>query len=259
MKAVQNCGQMPVNERFLSKEKLLDTMAREYISWLGLFTENKGGLEVLRNLGIFTVLQKLAEPFGLLDYLCVIIVGSFSFSFDDEPRIIFQLWLQKGSVDLVLFMLEHLRVFYRSGAENFSSWCIDILVTEIYSSEVQIAQKALNVLKEICEDEELMRAFLRKWPQLDQLKLGGDLFLARFLRTDIGIDYLQECSWIEPAIHRWINEGNANYVDQIEKAIFQGLNFESEVSKNDALQLHIPIDSPLDIRDDVKFNNKDNF
>jgi hypothetical protein len=251
MKMVKENGKMPEGERHLRKDRLLDTMSREYLSWLGLFTQSKNGIELLRKYDIFTQLAKLAESSGICDYLCMIIINCFDYRSDDEPRNLLQLWIQKGSKDLVLYISEHLRILYRSGLTTFSSWCIDILVTQIYSMDAQITLKALNVLKEVCENDEIMCALLNKWPQLDKLQQGGDSFLARFLRIERGVKFFEECSWIEGAMSRWMGKGNVEYVELIEKSIFTELNIKDLTTKDDNLQLHIPIGCPLDVRNDV--------
>jgi len=253
MNSVKDNSKPPEDERYFTRDKLMFTMSREYLSWLGLFTQSKNGIELLRKSDIFTHLKKLADQSGLCDYLCMIIINSFDYRSDDEPRNLLQLWIEKGSSDLILYIIEHLRILYRSGLNTFSSWCIDILVTQIYSKDVQIALKALNVLKEVCENEDLMHALLNKWPQIDKLQLGGDSFLARFLRDEVGIKFFQEFDWIDGAIKRWMSKGNVEYVELIEKTIYTELNIKDLTTKDDNLQLHIPIDCPLDVRNDVFF------
>ncbi len=253
MKSVQDGCKMPEGERYFRKDRLLYTMAREYVSWIGLFTQSKNGIELLRNSDVFNQLKKLADHSGLSDYLCMIIINSFDYRSDDEPRNILQLWMENGSSDLVLYIIEHLRILYRSGLNTFSSWCIDILVTQIYAKDVQIALKAISVLKEVCENDELMHALLTKWPQIDKLQLGGDSFLARFLRTETGVKFFQEFNWIDGAIKRWVDKGNLDYVELIERTIYTELNIKDLTTKEDNLQLHIPVDCPLDVRNDVIF------
>ena len=181
----------------------------------------------------------------------MIVINSFDYRSDDEPRNLLQLWMEKGSSDLILYIIEHLRILYRSGLNTFSSWCIDILVTQIYAKDAQIALKTLNVLKEVCENVDVMHSLLNKWPQIDKLQLGGDSFLARFLRTDVGVRFFQEFDWIEGAMKRWMGKGNVEYVELIEKTIYTELNIKDSTNKDDNLQLHIPVDCPLDVRNDV--------
>lgn len=253
MNAVKEGGKMPEAERYFRKDMLLDTMAREYLSFLGLFTQSKNGLELLKQSGIFTFLKKLADKSGLCDYLCVIIINCLDYRSDEEPRNLLLLWIENGSNDLLLYILEHLRILYRSGLTTFSSWCIDILLKQISSPEPQIAMKALNVLKEVCANDDLMHALLSRKPSLEKLQLGGDPFLARFLRTEIGVKFCQDCGWLDGGIKRWLQKGNQEYVELIERTIYSELNIKDLTSKDDNLQLHIPIDCPLDVRNDVIF------
>ena len=251
MKALKENITLPDADRWFRKDRLISTMSREYLSWLGLFTQSKAGIELLRSGDIFSHLKKLADPSGTCDSLCTIIINSFDYRSDDEPRNLLQLWINKGSKDLILYIIEHLRILYRSGLNTFSTWCVDILVSEIYDKDLEIALKALDVIKEVYENEEVMYAILSKWPQVDRLELGGDDFIARFLRTEGGIKFFKEFDWINGAIKRWLEKVDLDYVEVIEKNIYNELNIKNTINKDDNLQLHIPIDCPLDIRSDV--------
>ena len=251
MKAIKGNVKLPDTDRYFKKESLMTTMAREYLSWLGLFTQSKAGIELLRNSEIFVHLRKLADPSGICDCLCMIIINNFDYRSDDEPRNLLQLWINSGSKDLILYIMEHLRILYRSGLNTFSSWCVEMLVTEIYNKDYEIVMKALDVLKEVYENEEIMCALLNKWPQAEKLQLAGDAFIARFLKTEVGVKFFQEFDWIDGAIKRWMEKGNLDYVELIERTIYKELNVKTSTNKGDTLQLHVPIDSPLDIRNDV--------
>eukprot|EP00826_Nyctotherus_ovalis_P066300 TRINITY_DN9789_c0_g2_i1.p2 TRINITY_DN9789_c0_g2~~TRINITY_DN9789_c0_g2_i1.p2 ORF type:complete len:306 (-),score=95.39 TRINITY_DN9789_c0_g2_i1:1356-2273(-) len=251
MRAVKNSVRASDTERCFTKEKLMTTMAREYLSWLGLFTQSKAGIELLRNSEIFAHLRKLADPSGMCDCLCMVIINCFDYRSDDEPRNLLQLWISAGSKDLSLYIMEHLRILYRSGLNTFSSWCIEMLVTEIYDKDHEIVMKALDVLREVYENEETMHALLNKWPQVEKLQLAGDAFIARFLKTEAGVKFFQEFDWVDGAIKRWMLKGNLDYVELIERTIYKELNVKTAISSEDTLQLHVPIDCPLDIRNDV--------
>lgn len=247
--AVKEGAKSPDNEHYFSRKSITTTMAREYFSWLGLFTKAKDCIDLLEGLDIFSYLRRLADPSGLNDHLCVLVINNFDYTFE-APRNLLQLWIERGSTNLILYILEHLRIIYKNSQENFSQWCIDILVTQIYADREVIAMKALSVIEEVCESTVLIQAILNKWPQIDKLQLGGDLFLAKFLRIDEGVKYFQEFSWIDGAIERWMQSGNRNFVEAAEMAIYKEINVTSSDTK-DSLQFHVPPDCPLDVRNDV--------
>jgi len=249
-KAIKQGMKSPDNESYFKRERIMTTMAREYFSWLGLFTHTQDCINLLEGLEIFTYLRKLANVNGLEDHLCIIIINSFDYTFD-APRNLIQFWIERGSINLVLYIIEHLRILYRNSLESIVQWCIDILITQIYAENEVVARKALSVIEEICEVKPLIQTILNKWPQIDKLQLGGDLFLAKFLRIDKGIKYFQEFNWIDGAIERWMEQGNTKYVEQAEMAIYKEINASNINNKDNGLQFYVPIDCPLDVRDDV--------
>ena len=242
----------PEGERYFRKDRLLETMSREYLSWLGLFTESKKGIEMLQKSEIFTALRKLGDLYGTSNYLCTILVNAFDYRAEDEPRQILQLWMEQGSKDLVLYIIEHLRVLYRSGLSSFSVWCVNLLLAKVLTADTLTALKALEVLREACDSDDNLLALIKSNPPLEKLQLGGDGFLAQFLRLEVGTKFLWESGWLENAMRRWMQKGNMEYVELIEKTIYMELNVKDLTTKDDNLQLHIPIQCPLDIRNDVR-------
>ena len=88
---------------------------------------------MLQQFVIFESLKKIVEPSGQNDVLCMLIVNAMDYRISEDTRNILQLWMEKGSPQLGLYILDHLRILFRSGLANFSQWCIDILVTQMYS------------------------------------------------------------------------------------------------------------------------------
>ena len=95
-------------------------MTREYISWLGLFTTVKDGIFLLRKFKIYDHLYHLADQTGLNDSFCQIIIHSFDYRFEEEPRTLLGMWLNKCSPYLSKEIIEILRTLYRSGLNDFA-------------------------------------------------------------------------------------------------------------------------------------------
>ena len=231
-------------------------MAREYISWLGLFTQSKKGISILISANIFTYLERLADETYLADNLCVLLANTMNYNMGEETQKLLRAWSTKGSKELIMYIIEHLSSLYRDDPKNFSFWCIDILTTLIYSKEKEIILKSLSVIEEVCENEEYMHCILNKWPKFDKLILGGDSFLAKFLWTEAGIKFFEEHKWIDKAIQRWVDTENNNYAELADEYIQNELNKNTLTSEDSNLQLYIPPDCPLDIHDNVFFTNK---
>jgi hypothetical protein len=94
-----------------------------------------------------------------------------------------------------------------------------------------------------------MKDLLNKWPQIDKLELGSNYFLAKLSQTEDGIAFLQEGSWIDNAIKRWLNTENNNYIEHIEQIIQTELS-TSNIEQS-SIKLYTAIDSSLDIRNNV--------
>lgn len=109
-------------EREFCKEKLNKTMMREFISWLGLFTTKIDGIRLLQRKNIFHALKNLIDPSGINDTFCQIIIRSFDYRIDSDPRNLLIEWLAKGSKNIKLEIFEVFRTLYRSGASDFPTW-----------------------------------------------------------------------------------------------------------------------------------------
>ena len=55
--------------------------------------------------------------------------------------------------DMRLYATSHLRVLHRARVPFFQTWCMEMLVTQLYDPCVEVAEEALDVLDEACEDE----------------------------------------------------------------------------------------------------------
>lgn len=55
----------------LKPEKFTQTMMREYISWIGLFTSSKQGTEILLQMKIFDYLRYFVDKQGLRDHILI--------------------------------------------------------------------------------------------------------------------------------------------------------------------------------------------
>jgi len=259
MQAIKDNLRIPKAESCFNTKSIMSTMSRECVSWLGIFTESKDGIELLRKANIFSLMEKLGDNSGITDHLCIILINSFDYRYTEEPKNILRLWIEKASKELILYIIEHLRTLYRSKLNLFSTWCIEILVTQINSTDKEIVLKALSVLEEICEDKELIKDFLSKRPQIDKLELGGDPFLANLSQTKDGIRFLQECSiredkWIDNAIKRWLNTESSNYAEHVEQAIQSKLSMSN--AEQSSIELYTAIDCSLDIRNNVLLINR---
>lgn len=52
-----------------------------------------------------------------------------------------------------LYATKHLRVMLRAGVEFFSSWGMELLVTQLHDHSKAVSMEALDILDEACEDK----------------------------------------------------------------------------------------------------------
>ena len=209
----------------LNYENFGQRMIREFVSWIGLLSMYKQGLELLMEFKIFDMLIAYIEKAGTKDHVLVQILFSLDYRSEGKAREFLQYCLENGSKNLVFSCLELLRLLYRSELSDFSSWGMDLLVTKLYSDE-DVSALALNVIEEICQDEKYLNAFLGRLPKLIALGRNGKNFLISVLRIKDGFEYLTNLNnWTLEEMERWRNKENADYVERVEKCLYNALDF----------------------------------
>jgi len=211
-------------EREFSKEKLNKTMMREFISWIGIFTSKIDGIKMLQKKNIFNTLKNLIHVSGSNDTFCQLIIRSFDYRLDSDPRSLLYEWLKEGSKNIKLEIFEVVRTLYRSGASDFSNWCVPILIEYSFPklSETKDAQeahpevrnKALSIIKEVIEDPMILNEIVNL-PYFDHQKFDNDSFLIKCLSHPVALQALHESGWIDLTLKKWKESENLQYVKQI--------------------------------------------
>lgn len=208
----------------LNLESFGQKMIRELVSWIGLLSMNKQGLELLLEFRIFDILFAYIDKDGAKDHVLIQILFSLDYRSEGKTREFLQYCLENGSKNLVFSCLELLRLLYRSELSDFASWGMDLLVTKLYADE-DISALALNVIEEICQDKKYLNAFLGRLPKLIALGKNGKNFLISLLRINEGFNYLTNLNnWTREEMERWKNKENADYVERVEKCLYNALD-----------------------------------
>lgn len=97
-------------------------------------------------------------------------------------------WLTKGSKTIKLEILEVFRTLYRSGASDFSAWCLPILINYSFSGisegaeannvDHEVKSKAVSILKEVVEDPIILDEIVNM-PNFDHKHFNDDTFLIK--------------------------------------------------------------------------------
>ena len=62
--------------------------------------------------------------------------------------------------------LELLLLLFRSELKDFSSWGIDLLVTQLHNKEEEIIHKTLEIIEEVTRNNEMMKKVIERCPNL---------------------------------------------------------------------------------------------
>lgn len=76
-----------------------------------------------------------------------------------------------------------------------------------------------------------------------ELQRQGDLFVAKFLRSEIGFTLLHSQGWVQQMLQYWHEVGNFEYIAKVEQSMYDGLSLH-QVNGQDADYAHqiwIPI------------------
>jgi len=206
-------------QRLLSPENILKTMAREYFTMLGTLSSSPRGLEALSKFKIFKELIELAEVPGR-DDLCNLIMSSLDYNTQGDARIILGKALVSPSKVVRYLATRHMRVLLRAGVQDFSDWGIDFLVKQLNDVDAKVASIALSVLDEACDEVECLDSLIAAKPQIVRTMsdLGKCLWL-RFLSRPAGFKWLSEINWIEEEMKSWKRKLNVVYVINLETAL----------------------------------------
>ena len=55
--------------------------------------------------------------------------------------------------DTRLYTTRHMRVFLRANVPLFISWGLEMLTTQLYDVDSEVAEEAIDILDEACEEE----------------------------------------------------------------------------------------------------------
>ena len=121
---------------------------------------------------------------------------SFDYGFASSTRKMLEVWINKCSPSLAKSIIELFRMLFRSGLNDFYSWCLPFLnqlVLVGYGNFEEISAAAFDVLEEVCYDQNSLNQLLSINEKiLDSLKgEQSDLFITKFLRSTKGFQILR--------------------------------------------------------------------
>ncbi|XP_061842148.1 rapamycin-insensitive companion of mTOR-like isoform X3 [Nerophis lumbriciformis] len=209
-------------DRCLQSNGLLTTLSQHYFLFLGTLSAHPQGVKLLEKCGLFQCLLNLC-PLKNQDAVLKLAVATLDYSRDGLARVILSKILTAATDTCRLYATKHLRVLLRAGVEFFSSWGMELLVTQLHDHSKAVSMEALDILDEACEDKANLHALIHLKPALSHLGDKGLLLLLRFLSIPKGFSYLNERGYVSKQLDKWQKEYNLKYVDLIEEQLNEAL------------------------------------
>ncbi|XP_008417379.1 rapamycin-insensitive companion of mTOR isoform X2 [Poecilia reticulata] len=209
-------------ERSLQSNGLLTTLSQHYFLFLGTLSAHPQGVKMLEKCGLFQCLLNLCSVKNQ-DAVLKLAVTTLDYSRDGLARVILSKVLTASTDTCRLYATKHLRVLLRAGVEFFSSWGMELLVTQLHDHNKVVSMEALDILDEACEDKANIHALIQLKPAVSHLGDKGLLLLLRFLSIPKGFSYLNERGYVSKQLDKWQKEYNLKYVDLIEEQLNEAL------------------------------------
>ena len=96
----------------LNPDNFSQKMIREYISWIGLFSHSKHGIEFLITFRIYESFMNYVNKSGKKDHVLIFLLFCLDYSKEGKSREFLQFCLENGSKNLIKASLDLLRHFY---------------------------------------------------------------------------------------------------------------------------------------------------
>ncbi|KAK7933865.1 hypothetical protein WMY93_004761 [Mugilogobius chulae] len=209
-------------ERSLQSNGLLTTLSQHYFLFLGTLSSHPQGVKLLEKCGLFQCLLNMCSVKNQ-DAVLKLTVTTLDYSRDGLARVILSKILTAATDVCRLYATKHLRVLLRAGVDFFSSWGMELLVTQLHDHSKTVSMEALDILDEACEDKANLHALIQLKPALSHLGDKGLLLLLRFLSIPKGFSYLNERGYVSKQLDKWQKEYNLKYVDLIEEQLNEAL------------------------------------
>ncbi|XP_029295437.1 rapamycin-insensitive companion of mTOR-like isoform X3 [Cottoperca gobio] len=209
-------------ERCLQSNGLLTTLSQHYFLFLGTLSAHPQGVKLLEKCGLFQCLLNLCSVKNQ-DAVLKLAVSTLDYSRDGLARVILSKILTAATDVCRLYATKHLRVLLRASVEFFSSWGMELLVTQLHDHSKAVSMEALDILDEACEDKANLHALIQLKPALSHLGDKGLLLLLRFLSIPKGFSYLNERGYVSKQLDKWQKEYNLKYVDLVEEQLNEAL------------------------------------
>ncbi|KAK7099628.1 rapamycin-insensitive companion of mTOR-like [Littorina saxatilis] len=218
-----------VPESVFGSQSLYNTMAMHYFVIIGHFSNTKAGVVLLEKTGIFQSLMEIMTP-KAQDQHVRLAISALDYTKDGSARVILSKALTATSESCRLYSTNLLRVLLRAGTPHFSTWGIQLLVTQLYDQSPAVSSAALATLDEACDIEPHLLTLIKIRPSVLHLGDSGVMLLCRFLSLPSGFRSLRDANFIPSELERWHKTYNARYVKVVEDLLYEALTSHEKSS-----------------------------
>eukprot|EP00002_Diphylleia_rotans_P005434 TRINITY_DN1456_c0_g1_i3.p1 TRINITY_DN1456_c0_g1~~TRINITY_DN1456_c0_g1_i3.p1 ORF type:complete len:936 (-),score=158.70 TRINITY_DN1456_c0_g1_i3:822-3629(-) len=224
---VENISETSI-QRPLKKERLAKSMAREYFTLIGVLSSDPKGLELMQRARLWSYLYPILDLPSRED-LAKLVITSLDYNREGtHARILLSKAMKSPSKDIRQEATNHIKLLWRAGVSDFAKWGIELLVTQVYDPDHEVAQAALMVLDEACDELDCLDCLISKRPNFHHMGQPGKNLMLRLLSTPSGFRYLYEVNALAPEFSYWRETGNIAYVNNIEIALANSMNLSLE-------------------------------
>ncbi|KAJ6245061.1 cytosolic regulator pianissimo [Anaeramoeba flamelloides] len=220
-------------KRLFTPTRMSKTLTKEYFTLIGTLSTNKFGLDLLISTNIFKFLQQIVETKGRGD-LALPIILSLDYNNSDITRMLLGKVLHSGSKLSKLQTIEHLKLLWRAGVNDFSEWAVTMLVYQLNDKDQDIVSAALDLIDECCSrsSRNFDNLVSCKPPDLEKFGVKGKNLLICVLSTENGLQYLKKIGYLEKQFIYWESKGCIDYVKDLEHYLTAIFNIDSSSSNN---------------------------
>ncbi|KAK7495005.1 hypothetical protein BaRGS_00013645 [Batillaria attramentaria] len=211
-----------VPESVFGNHSVYTTLSQKYFVFIGRFSVTKAGSVHLEKCGVFQSLMEMMTP-STQDIHVKLAISSLNYSKDGSARIVLSKALTATSETCRVYATKLLRVLLRANTPGFSSWGMELLVTQLYDQSHSVAMAALSILDEACDMEANLLQLIRLRPSLLHLGEKGAMLLCRFLSVPVGFRSLRDANFLPKELEKWHKSFNARYVSIVEEVCYEAL------------------------------------
>ncbi|KAJ3443189.1 cytosolic regulator pianissimo [Anaeramoeba flamelloides] len=229
-------------KRLFTPTRMSKTLTKEYFTLIGSMTQYDNGMNLLLSKKIIHELERIVKTKGRSDLALPIII-SLDYNKSSMTQDLLADVLNYGSKLSRLQGIEHLKLLWRAGVNDFSTWAVEILVKQLHDKDQDIATAALDLLDECCIRSPKCFDTLVSCnpPDLEKFGMKGEKLLLCILSTQKGLSYLKQNGYFDEKLKYWVNEGCLDYVKDLDiylSAIFDKKSFPNKGLKQVTLRPH---------------------